>query len=602
MTVPTTTSGGASSESAGMHSLAFHLLEFSHRVNFCCRLSAVFWMPRHIGFQTGVLLPTVLCFASLAAGIELLRQEVAAVAGRSGTAQPTRNFRHPDALFTVSDRRDFDEYLLARWRDHSKNNLLGSLSEKWSKALEEVGQVASTEMSNEKAHEAMQRVPVGSLSNSALSSPRTICETGFSAGRSLIAFLDQTRAVAYEFGEEDAPRAKKAARFVSARFPGRTHHIWGNSVETLPAFRQQHPDVQCELLVVDGGSRSEDVSLAELTHFAGMAAKVHLVALESERCNSELDAPGCGTGSSKAWSHLVQSGCIHELGFRTASEERNVHIGHFTPCTLWNSGSSTVDGGLIPMSAMQVSSSADGNDGSVDDHRQSLDQHALALLQGKKLVQSAIADLESMLKDKKFAVTEGHVEPTGLLKVQTDRYDEWAHKENIKTVCESGFGAGHSALRFLAQTKNTSVVSFDLGTHPYSKAAVAMLLGKFGTRFSITYGDTRQTINSFHAKHRDTVCDLIIVDGGNDQSTAYEDLGNFAQMAARGHILVLDDTPCNAGYCVGPAQAWKSLIEDGCIVEKENIKMGAERGFTIGEYRECPYWPNLYLGSRLSAS
>mmetsp|Transcript_90094 Transcript_90094/g.165331 ORF Transcript_90094/g.165331 Transcript_90094/m.165331 type:complete len:561 (+) Transcript_90094:46-1728(+) len=560
-------------------------------------------MPSHIGLRTGVLLPSWLCFAALAAGIEtglpsvpLLRREDTALASRTGAVQSTSN---PHALFTVSARRDFDKHLLARWHDHSKRHLLNSMSKTWGEALEELGEA---EISKEKAQQAMQRVPVGSLSNSVLSSPRTICETGFSAGRSLVAFLERTRAVTYEFGANDSPRAKKAARFIRRRFPGRSHHIWGNSIETLPAFREQHPDVRCELLVVDGGSRSEDVPLAELRHFAAMAAGVHLVALDSTRCEAETDAPGCGTGASKAWLHLVQSGCIRELGVNSKLQDRGARMGQFTPCALWNSEGSAMPGHIIPASAMEVSTRSHRGDVNLDDHRESLDQHALALLQGNRLVQDAITDLDKLIKDRKWSVTEGHIEPAGLLKLQTDRYDQWAHDENIRTVCESGFGAGHSALRFLAQTKNTSVVSFDLGYHPYSKAAVALLLGKFGNRFQITWGDTRQTINSFHAKHRNIACDLIIVDGGNDQTTAYEDLGNFAQMAAKGHILALDDTPCNAGYCVGPRQAWKSLIEEGCIVEKETVQMGPERGFSIGEYRECPYWPNLYLGSRISVS
>lgn len=232
-------------------------------------------------------------------------------------------------------------------------------------------------------------------------------------------------------------------------------------------------------------------------------------------------------------------------------------------------------------------------------HSDHVDQLSEAM-QRKMLVKQAVEELEQTIGNHSDSFSDGHVDSIGLLQRQSDRYDTWANDSRVKRICESGFGAGHSALRFLAQTKSASMISFDIGLHPASKVAASYLANKFGKRLRIIWGDSRYSIPSFYNHHRDTACDVIIVDGGNDQDVAYDDLGNFAALAAPGHILTIDGTPCSAGHCVGPGQAWKSLIDDGCIEEKEAIEMGPDRGFSIGEYRECPYWPNLYLGARLS--
>lgn len=208
-------------------------------------------------------------------------------------------------------------------------------------------------------------------------------------------------------------------------------------------------------------------------------------------------------------------------------------------------------------------------------------------------------ELEETLSDAGFteAGMEPHTTDSGALALQTQRYDEWAKSKNIKTVCETGFNAGHSALRFLAQSE-ARVYEFDLGAWPYGKVAASFLTGKFPWRFNITWGNSTQTLQKFHAEHPDVTCDLIIVDGGHFGGVAFSDLVNFAAMASESHILLMDDTPCDAAWCEEPTDSWKKLVNMGCIEQTASTPMGKWRGFSVGRYKPCSQWPDAHSLAR----
>mmetsp|Transcript_98980 Transcript_98980/g.171526 ORF Transcript_98980/g.171526 Transcript_98980/m.171526 type:complete len:295 (-) Transcript_98980:19-903(-) len=186
---------------------------------------------------------------------------------------------------------------------------------------------------------------------------------------------------------------------------------------------------------------------------------------------------------------------------------------------------------------------------------------------------------------------EPHTTDDGALALQTQRYDEWAKSGYVRTVCETGFNAGHSALRFLAQS-DAHLYEFDLGDHPYGKVAANFLTGKFPGRLNITWGSSTDTLRRFHAEHPDVTCDLIIVDGGHFQNVSISDLTNFAVMASKNHILAMDDTPCAGPWCVEPTESWKNLTSVGCIEQTASTRMGKMRGFSVGRYKPCSRWPD----------
>jgi hypothetical protein len=187
---------------------------------------------------------------------------------------------------------------------------------------------------------------------------------------------------------------------------------------------------------------------------------------------------------------------------------------------------------------------------------------------------------------------EDHTEPFRELLKQTSQYDEWAKRPNLDTICETGFNAGHSALRFLAQS-GAALYEFDSGEHSYAKAAADFLVSKFPKRFNLIWGDSKHSLPEFASQHPDVQCDLIIIDGGHDYPTAMADLRNFAKMASADHVLTINDTPCTQDYCAGPARAWQELVKQGCVAEAKSIDMGRLGGFKTGHYRPCLLWPQI---------
>lgn len=195
--------------------------------------------------------------------------------------------------------------------------------------------------------------------------------------------------------------------------------------------------------------------------------------------------------------------------------------------------------------------------------------------------------LDQMLQDTHLHITEGHSEFSVKDARQARHYNRWAHMINA-TICETGFNAGHSALRFLAQSPMNKVFEWDIGDHDYARPAHDYLSKLYPGRLTVTWGDSTKTLPGFKSTQPDVSCDLLIVDGGHDHDVALADLVNFAALAATEHILTIDDTPCERSWCEGPTRAWKELIADGCIEETESIPMGFDQGFSVGRYKSCP--------------
>mmetsp|Transcript_52073 Transcript_52073/g.91492 ORF Transcript_52073/g.91492 Transcript_52073/m.91492 type:complete len:297 (+) Transcript_52073:106-996(+) len=200
----------------------------------------------------------------------------------------------------------------------------------------------------------------------------------------------------------------------------------------------------------------------------------------------------------------------------------------------------------------------------------------------------AVQELQSYLEALGFPDfgKEGHVVEVGELAQQTAKYDEWANLWNFRTVCETGFNAGDSALRFLAQT-DAQVYEFDLCEHQYSRPAADYLDKKFPNRLHLTCGDSMKTLPEFRKRYNNVKCDLVIIDGGHSLEVATADLQNLALMAHENALVVIDDAPCTASWCEGPTEAWKEFVDNGCIVAPTEIGMNPYRGFSYGLLKSC---------------
>mmetsp|Transcript_41934 Transcript_41934/g.115658 ORF Transcript_41934/g.115658 Transcript_41934/m.115658 type:complete len:574 (-) Transcript_41934:54-1775(-) len=157
----------------------------------------------------------------------------------------------------------------------------------------------------------------------------TICEIGFNGGHGTLRWLHSSKAKVYSFDLGEHDYSRPAASWLQARFPGRLTVTWGDSVETLPEFHARHPDVECDLVFVDGG-HSYEVALADLKNFAAMAnPRRHRILMDDTHLS----------GPDGAWRTLLDAGNATELGRSSGSFVEGVGsygfvIGNFTALAL----------------------------------------------------------------------------------------------------------------------------------------------------------------------------------------------------------------------------------------------------------------------------
>ena len=193
--------------------------------------------------------------------------------------------------------------------------------------------------------------------------------------------------------------------------------------------------------------------------------------------------------------------------------------------------------------------------------------------------------LTSVLKEIKRNDVEGH---TALHEEQTAVYYILASKPFVKTVCETGFNAGHSTLVWLSAKNHTKVYSFDIGMHPYSKPMMQYLKTKYPGRLTATWGDSKKTLPVFYTKHPDVKCDVVVVDGGHSTDVASADFDNFRKMTSHMNAVILDDYPSDlyAPFNHNLGRMWeqkKRIGEVSSIVQCMFYKPGGNgHGFSLG--------------------
>ena len=149
-------------------------------------------------------------------------------------------------------------------------------------------------------------------------------------------------------------------------------------------------------------------------------------------------------------------------------------------------------------------------------------------------------------------------------------------------MCETGFNAGHSTLIWLLANPSVKVYSFDLNRHPCTEPMAEYLKKRFPRRFTITYGNSTETLPLFRRRNPDVKCDLSIADGGHTVPVASSDLENFYRMSTKLNIVFYDNHPDR--YDIGTS--WELLKRRGVLTEYFRCQY-LERnmhGFTFGQY------------------
>jgi hypothetical protein len=146
------------------------------------------------------------------------------------------------------------------------------------------------------------------------------------------------------------------------------------------------------------------------------------------------------------------------------------------------------------------------------------------------------------------------------LQLERKVYTVLAQLPEVRTICEIGFNMGHSASLWLLANPTAKVYMFDLWSHEYSPIAEQFLRSSRATKFAlqnvssrltIIKGSSLDTVPAFARKRPDVKCDIVSVDGGHTYELGLQDIENMRALANPAfHILLVDDTNCDAGWCV----------------------------------------------------
>tara|TARA_B100000886_G_C20426284_1_gene494225 strand:+ start:2443 stop:3204 length:762 start_codon:yes stop_codon:yes gene_type:complete len=157
-------------------------------------------------------------------------------------------------------------------------------------------------------------------------------------------------------------------------------------------------------------------------------------------------------------------------------------------------------------------------------------------------------------------------------------------------VFEIGFNGGHSAETILKNNNDCKVISCDIGWHFYTKYGEWYLKKKYGDRFKLHIGDSKDIVPNLDLKEYEF--DVIFIDGGHEYNDALQDIINCRKLANRKTVLLLDDVLYNNQNNIyhfnsGPTKAWNELISKNFISKLDYQEFKEEnifRSFITGNY------------------
>jgi hypothetical protein len=180
----------------------------------------------------------------------------------------------------------------------------------------------------------------------------------------------------------------------------------------------------------------------------------------------------------------------------------------------------------------------------------------------------------------------GHV---GNNRFQTQRYTETIRhiiqqkkRQSLKRVniCETGFNGGHSAMLFMAFQDDEPDVDvyyygWDLKEVGSSLPVATKMEQIYGDKFTITWGDSKETLQRLAATLKDQRCDMIIVDGEHSKIGVRSDLKYLLEFATPGATVFGDDcAPYKRTVPRAPdmKEAWMEYVESKQLISVANYR------------------------------
>lgn len=203
--------------------------------------------------------------------------------------------------------------------------------------------------------------------------------------------------------------------------------------------------------------------------------------------------------------------------------------------------------------------------------------------------------LNDHYKQQKIVSFEGHSQ---LNKDETNFLRNIINEKSIQTILEIGFNGGHSSETFLSASKNTTVVSFDIGHHHYVQVGKRYLDNLYPGRHELILGNSLVTIPQYYynnvnpykrsINHPCMEFDLVFIDGGHQYHEARGDLFNCKYLSHPDTIVIMDDTMKTSesiqSWNMGPNRAWQAGIDNGIVQPLGSIDFSPRHGLSWGRY------------------
>ena len=134
---------------------------------------------------------------------------------------------------------------------------------------------------------------------------------------------------------------------------------------------------------------------------------------------------------------------------------------------------------------------------------------------------------------------------------QVNYYLRKASNPSVRTICEVGFGVGHSTIVYLTANPSATLYTFDWFVYMSAapddprytahRTAVPLLQNMFGSRWIQVPGDSASSLKMFRQRHSNVKCDLVSIDGGHFYDVVRNDTVNILPLTRENAELIYDD-------------------------------------------------------------
>ena len=134
---------------------------------------------------------------------------------------------------------------------------------------------------------------------------RLIAEIGFNSGASSLAFLKSNpgaQVVSFDIGTH--AYIGPAKEYVDQLFPGRHELVIGDSLETVPRYRRDNPNIRFDLAFIDGGHAYE-VAKGDIANMRPLCRPGAAVIMDDL-----MPWQKYGRGPSRAWAEAIEEGLV----------------------------------------------------------------------------------------------------------------------------------------------------------------------------------------------------------------------------------------------------------------------------------------------------